>query len=39
MVLTLKPEKYGELLSRAMPKRIETDEELGACPRNVDSRI
>ncbi len=28
MGLTLKPKKYGELLSQAMPKRIETDEEL-----------
>ena len=28
MVLTLSPAKYGKLLSRTMPKRIETDEEL-----------
>ena len=28
MVLTLSPAKYGKLLSRTMPKRIETDAEL-----------
>jgi len=28
MVLTLSPAKYGKLLSRAMPKRIETGEEM-----------
>ena len=27
MVLTLSPAKYGELLSKALPKRIETDAE------------
>ena len=28
MVLTLSPAKYGKLLSRTMPKRIETGEEM-----------
>ena len=28
MVLTLSPTKYGKLLSRTMPKRIETAEEM-----------
>jgi HTH-type transcriptional regulator/antitoxin HigA len=28
MVLALSPTKYGKLLSRAMPKRIETGEEM-----------
>lgn len=28
MVLTLSPAKYGRLLSRTMPKRIETDAEM-----------